>query len=177
MQSKINWRTGASLAATGLLIAVGAWAQSGPMKPSDMKFAQEAAQGGQLEVQLGQLAVQNGHSDAVKQFGQRMVDDHSKANDKLMALAAKDNLTLPTQLDAQHQAIVDRFKNMSGAAFDKAYIQDMVKDHEEDIAAFRKEARMGSNPDLKSFATTTLPTLEDHLRLARQDDTKIMSMK
>ncbi len=154
-----------------------AFAQQGSTSSADMMFAKKAAIGGMEEVQLGQLAVKNGKSDKVKQFGQRMIDDHSKANDQLKSIAGKDNITLPTQLDAKHQAMVDKMGALQGAAFDKAYMRDMVKDHEMDIADFQKEASGGMNSDLKDFAGSTLPTLQEHLRLAKEGNSSLMSMK
>lgn len=146
-----------------LACAAGAWAQSG-----DTTFANKAASGGMAEVKLGQLAADKGASDFVKQFGQRMVQDHSKANDDLKSVAAKDNITLPTDLDAKDQATYDRLSKLSGAAFDHAYLSDMMKDHKMDIALFQTEASSGKNSDLKDFATRTLPTLKQHLEMLQQ---------
>src|ERR1700722_6182672 len=103
MERNILQSFGTAVAA-GVLLAAGAFAQQ--VGSADMTFAQKAAQGGMAEVKLGQLAVQNGASDPVKQFGQKMVDDHSKAGDELKALASKENLTLPMSLDAKDQATV-----------------------------------------------------------------------
>jgi putative membrane protein len=135
---------------------------------SDVRFAKEAAIGGMEEVELGKLATQKGQNDKVKQFGQRMIDDHTKAGDQLKAIASKHNITLPAALDAKHQATVDKFSKMSGSEFDRAYMKDMVKDHQKDIAEFQKQADNGSNSDLKNFASSTLPTLQEHLRLAQE---------
>jgi putative membrane protein len=176
MQFK-SLKVGTALAAAGLFVSAGAFAQDKMVHPSDMKFAREACLGGMEEVELGKIAVQNGKSDKVKQFGQRMIDDHSKAGDELKSIAAKDNITLPTELDAKHKAVVDRFRNMNGAAFDKAYMRDMVKDHEMDVADFQKEANSGMNTDLKDWAGKTLPTLQDHLRMAKEDNSSLMSRK
>jgi len=144
---------------------------------ADRKFAHEACIGGMEEVQLGQIAVKNAKNDKVKEFGRRMIDDHTKAGDKLKEIASKNNIDLPTEVDAKGKALIDRMSRMSGAAFDKAYMRDMVKDHESDVAAFQKEADSGMNPDLKSFAGQTLPTLQDHLRMAKEDNNAVMSMK
>jgi putative membrane protein len=134
----------------------------------DSHFAREAAQGGMAEVKLGQLAQDKGSSDAVKSFGKRMVDDHSKANDKLKDVASKENMTLPTDVSAKDKATYERLSKLSGAAFDRAYAKDMVKDHQTDVAAFQKEANGGKSDSLKSFASETLPTLQDHLKEAKQ---------
>jgi len=168
---------GAALAA-GVFLSAGAFSQQS-IGTADMRFARDAATGGMEEVQLGKLAVQNASSDQVKQFGQKMVDDHSRAGDELMALASKENMTLPTQLTPKEQAMVNRLSNLKGAAFDKAYMRDMVRDHEKDIAAFQTEASSGTDPGLKDFASKTLPTLEEHLRLAKDASNSVgaMSMK
>jgi putative membrane protein len=134
----------------------------------DVHFAREAAQGGMAEVKLGQLAQEKGSSDTVKTFGKRMVDDHSKAGDKLKEVASRESITLPSDLSAKDQATYDRLSKLNGAAFDRAYARDMVKDHETDVAAFQKEANAGKNDSLKSFASETLPTLQDHLKQAKE---------
>jgi putative membrane protein len=134
----------------------------------DVHFAKEAAQGGMAEVKLGQLAQEKGSNDSVKSFGKRMVDDHSKAGDKLKEVASRESITLPNDLSAKDQATYDRLSKLNGAAFDRAYARDMVKDHETDIAAFQKEASAGKDDSLKSFASETLPTLQDHLKQAKE---------
>ena len=141
-----------TIAAAGLILAAGAFAQQGSTSSADMMFAKKAAIGGMEEVQLGQIAVKNAKSDKVKQFGQRMIDDHSKANDQLKSVAAKNNITLPTRLDAKHQAVVDRLGALQGAAFDKAYMRDIVKDHEMDIADFQKD----NNLEITGYITKSL---------------------
>src|SRR5207248_5959538 len=110
-------------------------------------------------------------SDQVKQFGQRMVTDHSKANDELKSLAEKKNITLPTDIDPQDKATHDRLSKLSGAAFDRAYMQHMLADHRKDVNEFKRESTTGKDPDVKTWASKTLPTLEDHLKLA-EDTTK-----
>jgi putative membrane protein len=135
---------------------------------SDSDFAKEAAQGGMAEVKLGQLAQEKGSSDEVKQFGKKMVDDHSQANDKLKSVASQENVNLPEGLSKKDQATYDKLSKLSGDAFDRAYARDMLKDHQDDIAAFQREARNGRDAGIKSFASETLPTLQDHLKMARE---------
>ncbi len=135
---------------------------------SDSEFAKAAAEGGMAEVKFGELAEDKASNKAVKDLGQRMVDDHTKADDNLKTAASNDHLTLPGQMNAKDQAAYARLSQLSGAAFDRAYARDMVRDHEADIAAFRHEANDGKDAALKSFAAQTLPTLEDHLKQARQ---------
>jgi putative membrane protein len=137
----------------------------------DSTFVTKAAKGGMAEVELGKLATEKGSSDQVKQFGQRMVDDHSKANDELKTIAQQKNMTLPTEIGAKEKALRDRLTKLSGAAFDRAYMQAMLADHRTDVNEFRMESRSGTDTDIKGFATKTLPTLEEHLKMA-QDTTK-----
>jgi putative membrane protein len=134
---------------------------------ADHQFVMEAARGGMAEVELGQLATQKAQSDQVKQFAQRMVQDHGKANDELKSLAQQKNITLPTELDAKHKATHDRLSKLSGAQFDRAYMQDMLQDHRKDVNDFRKESQSGKDPEVKAWAAKALPTLEEHLRIAQ----------
>ena len=134
---------------------------------ADMSFMKKAAIGGMAEVELGQLAQQKGTGAQVKEFGARMVQDHSKANDELKQLASAKGVTLPTALDSKNQKVMERLQKMSGAAFDRAYMSDMVADHKEDIADFQKESQGGKDADVKAFAAKTLPTLQDHLKMAQ----------
>jgi putative membrane protein len=137
------------------------------LNSQDRNFMMDAAMGGMLEVELGRLATQQGASDAVKQFGQRMVDDHSQANTELMSIASSKNITLPTELDARHREHVTKLQGMSGAEFDRAYARMMVSDHEKDVSEFERQSTRGMDPDLKAFASKTLPILQEHLQLAR----------
>jgi putative membrane protein len=145
---------------------------SAPAKPavktmSDKQFAREAAAGGLAEVKLGQLALDKGNSDVVKAFGQKMVDDHTKANSELQAAAAKPGIALPTGVKPADKATYDRLSKLDGAAFDRAYARDMVQDHVHDVAVFKQEANYGTDPSIKAFASATLPTLVEHLKMAR----------
>src|SRR5437764_8366223 len=134
---------------------------------SDRMFVRKAAEGGLAEVELGKLAAERASSQDVKQFGQRMVDDHSKANDQLKQLAAEKSISLPSKLSAKDAATKARLEKLSGKAFDRAYMRDMVTDHTKDVTEFRTEAKSAKDPDVKNFATQTVPTLEDHLKQAK----------
>jgi putative membrane protein len=149
-------------------------AQQHKLSKKDRSFAEEAAMGGMAEVELGKLAQQNAQSDDVKQFGSRMVQDHTNANQQLMPILSADGVTVPQQLDAAHRRTYDRLSKMQGAEFDRAYMRDMVQDHEKDVKKFRQEATHGGDPDLKSFAQNTLPVLEQHLKMA-QDTSKSLT--
>jgi putative membrane protein len=140
--------------------------QRQPASP-DQTFIKKAAVGGLAEVQLGKLAVEHAASPDVQQFGQRMVNDHEKANRELMAVVEPKGIAVPAALDRKHRQVADRLAKLRGPAFDRAYIQQMVKDHEEDVRLFRTEAQQGKDPKLKRLAANTLPTLEEHLTMAR----------
>jgi putative membrane protein len=133
---------------------------------SDKKFMEKAAKDGMAEVKLGQLAAQKASAPEVKQFGQRMVDDHSKANDQLKQIASNKGVTLPTELDKSAQKEHDKLSKLSGAEFDREYMNHMVSDHKKAISEFKNEANKAKDADLKQFASSTLPILEEHLNLA-----------
>jgi putative membrane protein len=134
----------------------------------DRAFILEAAAGGLAEVELGRLASQKAARGEVKEFGQMMVTDHTKANEQLMKIAQAKSVDAPHALKPEHKAMKDQLSKLSGEAFDRAYIQHMVKDHQEDVAHFRKESTEASDPDVKQFASATLPTLQKHLKRAQE---------
>jgi len=146
--------------------AMGEQTSMANMAAQDHNFLMDAAMGGMLEVELGRLAAQQGASDAVKQFGQRMVDDHSKANQELMSLAQSKGITLPTEIDEKHKKDMTKLSGLSGAEFDREYGKMMLSDHRKDVSEFEKQSTRGTDADLKAFATKTLPTLKEHLQMA-----------
>jgi putative membrane protein len=139
----------------------------------DRDFAAEAAQGGLMEVRLGELAQQQAKSTEVKDFGQRMVDDHGKANDKLKQIAEQKGIELPQDLPEDAQATYEELQGKSGAEFDQAYMDEMVSDHEDDVAAFEDYIENAKDPELRSFAEETLPTLKEHLEQAEQTQEQV----
>jgi putative membrane protein len=144
-------------------------AQASPtLSTSDAAFMTTAARGGMAEVELGQLAQRNGRSTAVQRFGQRMVEDHGRANQELMALAQRKQIAPPGGIGAEHQQTHDDLARLRDGAFDRAYAQAMIQDHEADLRAFQDEAQTGTDPDVKAFAARQVPILQEHLRLARQ---------
>ena len=140
-------------------------AQQQVSKP-DMEFMKKAAIGGMAEVELGKLAQQNGQSQQVKDFGSRMVQDHSQAGDQLKSIAQQKGVQLPDQLDGEHRAMRDRLAKLQGDQFDRAYMRLMTSDHDKDVKEFRKEAQTSKDADLKRFARDTLNTIEQHDQLA-----------
>jgi putative membrane protein len=130
----------------------------------DATFYKKAAEGGIAEVEMGKLARDKSSNASVKEFGAMMVTDHSAANKKLKALAAKKNIKLPTSPSVGQLASKTKLEALSGDTFDESYIKGMVEDHQEDIKEFQTEASSGQDPDAKAYAAATLPTLKTHLR-------------
>lgn len=138
------------------------------LSSNDRKFMMEAAMGGMAEVEAGRLAAEKATSDALKQYGQKMVDDHTMAGDELKALAASKGVMLPTALDAKHMAMMAKMQAASGADFDHMYLKEMgVKAHEKMEKLFMGESMKGKDADTKAFAAKTLPTVKMHLQMAR----------
>jgi putative membrane protein len=135
---------------------------------SDADFAREASAGGLAEVNLGRIGVQRAVNPEVRRFAQRMVDDHSKANQELINLANRKGFTLARTMDQEHQQLADRLMKMSGEEFDRTFMKHMLKDHKDAVALFEAKSQNARDPDLKQFATMTLPTLREHLRMAQQ---------
>jgi putative membrane protein len=155
-----------SITLGALAIGFAATQAMAQMSPADKTFATKAASGGMAEVQVGRLAAQNAGSPAVREFGQKMATDHTQANQALQEIARQQQLTLPTAPASADQATEERLRAMKGNAFDTAYMKDMVQDHRQDVADFRKEAESGTDPALKAFAQKYLPALEQHLKMA-----------
>lgn len=139
----------------------------GSLTQQDQKFAMNAAEGSLMEIQAGQLAVKNASSQAVKDFGQRMVTDHTKASQQLTQVASQKGMTLPKELSADHRQHRDQLSKATGAQFDRLYMSHMVKAHEKDVKEFEKQAQKGDDAALRAFAEQNLPILRQHLELAR----------
>jgi len=163
--------------ALGIPVRFALSADTGKLSSGDASFIKDAAQGGMLEVELGKLAQDKAASGKVKEFGERMEQDHSKANDELKKLAADKGVQLSTALDSKHKSKIDKLAKLSGADFDKRYISDMVSDHKTTINAFQKEADKGKDADVKQFASKTLPTIKEHLQLAESTDKEVKESK
>jgi len=143
------------------------------LDPADKDFVMKAAQGGMAEVMLGQMASTKGTSPDVKNFGNRMVSDHGKANDELKQLAQNKGMALPADVDKESKEMSDKLSKLTGKDFDKAYISGMVDDHEKDVKEFEKASKDAKDPDLKAWAAKTLPTLQDHLKMAKDTKAKV----
>lgn len=143
------------------------------LSKDDQDFAMKAAQGNMAEVSGGTMASTKGTSADVKNFGNRMVNDHGKALDELKQLAQTKGITLPTDVSDEQKAEADKLSKLSGKDFDKAYADGMVKDHEKDVAEFDKASKTAQDPDLKAWAAKVLPIIQDHLKMAKDMKSKV----
>ena len=137
-------------------------AVSSATKSSPESFMKDAAQGGMAEVKMGELASKNAKDPEVKKFGQMMVTDHGAAGKDLEALAKKKNFTLPTDIGS-HQSTYDKLSKLTGADFDKEYVNEMVSDHEKDLKEFQSQAANSSDADVKAFAAKVVPVIQKHV--------------
>jgi putative membrane protein len=147
------------------------------LSSSDRNFLVKAAEGGMAEVELGQLAAQRASDPQVKQFAQRMVTDHSKANSELKQIAASKQVELPTELPASVRRERDKLAKLTGAEFDKEYMSHMTSDHKKDTSLFRSTAKSAKDSEVRQFASTKLPTLEEHLQMAQSIDKSMKDHK
>jgi putative membrane protein len=139
---------------------------------NDADFVVDAADGGMLEVRLAELAMKTSTSNEVKNYAKMILTDHSKTNTELKTIAEKKNITLPIDISEDNQKTYDDLANKTGEDFDKAYCKVMVDDHKEDIKEFKKQAEDGSDPELKSWASEKVATLEHHLVTAEEMEKK-----
>ena len=142
--------------------------------PTDAKgFMTRAAQSGMAEVEISQMAATKAQNAEVKQYAQRMVNDHTKANNELKQLAQKEGITLPTEIDAEHRQIRERLSQLSGAEFDREFMNRQVEHHQRDVNLFQNQADNGDDAEVKAFAAKTLPTLKQHLEAAQNINGKL----
>jgi putative membrane protein len=153
-------------AVAGFSVTAGA-AEKG-ISSKDKEFITKAASGGMMEVQLGKLAQQKASSKEVKDFGSKMEKEHGKANDELKNIVEQKKLTMPKEMQRKHKSTVQKLEKLSGAEFDKKYMEEMVKDHKLDIKEFKEGSGKVKDPELKAWIDKTLPTLEEHLQMAKQ---------
>lgn len=130
-------------------------------------FASQAAIIGKAEIELGQIALKNTQDAGVRKYAERMVKDHSAADKKLKAIAAKESLQLPQSLDAEHESLKTKLQSLKGEDFDRAYVKAMANGHDKAVALFESASQQTQMPgELKQFAASTLPTLEEHKEMA-----------
>jgi len=172
---KRRFITGAAALTTSMLLSIGSVGAADKAKSDhpDWEFFKDAAQGGMAEVTLGQMATNRAENEAVKSFAERMVIDHGKAIQELKDLAVTESVTLPTEMSKDAKALQKKLSGLSGAEFDKAYMEEMLKDHKKDITAFKEQAEQGKDREVKNWAEKTLPTLQEHYILAQTTSSKI----
>jgi len=167
-------RTGLVLTSIMLLGVSLSRAQQAPHAPpapgnaSDRQFVMDAAMIGMAEVEFGKLASKRAEAPAVQAFARQLAIDHAGANDELKLIAAMSNVPWPVVLDGKHQATLDALSLLSGAAFDRAFMKEMVDGHQNAAAVFRGEIENGSDPAVRKWAEKTLPTIEEHLKMAQE---------
>jgi putative membrane protein len=165
----IRMRRLASLSASVILLAAtsAAVAQTGA-SDDDKHFVDAALKGGMAEVELGKLAAQKGASADVKEFGQKMVEDHTKMGDKMKVVAGEIGVKPPDMTTPSDMALKAKLEVLSGKSFDDAYIKAMVKDHEDDLNDFKKEAETGTSPTVKRAAHSGGMVISHHLEMIRK---------
>lgn len=153
-----------------LFVALATLALAACGAPSTADFVQKAAMSDMYEVEAGKIAGAKGQSDAVKQFGQHMVDAHSKTTEELKGIVEAENLKveLPSALDSAHQKLIDDLNAAQGPDFDKVYAKQQVDGHQDAVKLFKRYSEKGDNKALKDFAAKTLPTIEQHLADAKK---------
>jgi putative membrane protein len=172
--------TRTAVLALGVALGAAAYAQTSPPSASpaapaaketlnreDKTFVKEAAIGGMAEVELSKLAQKSANAD-VKKFADRMVQDHTAANQQLTTIATGLGIEMPKALDPEHERLRENVQTLHGKAFDEQYMQGMVEDHNKAVMLFQHEERSGSSAQLKQFAQKTLPTLQEHQKLAQE---------
>jgi putative membrane protein len=161
--------------ALAMALAVSAQARNNNVDSASKKFLTTAIQGDLAEIEVGKLAQQNGQSEDVKSFGQQLVKDHSEHNEKAQALAKRLGIDPPTAPSFAQKATYLKLKMLSGATFDRSFASAMVKDHRTDIKDYQKQS--GKNDPTGPFAKETLPTLEQHLKMAQSVQQKVQNEK
>jgi putative membrane protein len=142
-------------------------AQAGQLAEADQTFVKKAAQGSIAEIDLGELAKERAQSDEVKQFAERMIQDHGKANEQLEEIAKNKGATLPTEAGEEHSKVRAELADLKGEEFDQKYMAAMAEDHQKAVDLFQSQAEQGKDAELKSFAEQTLPTIKEHLTMAQ----------
>jgi putative membrane protein len=137
-------------------------APQGKLSSVDQSFVQNAALVNQEQIKLGQLAVKKGTSSQVRDFGQKLIDDHSKVGDQLKQIATREGISLPTELGPEQTNTISRLSGLSGKAFDSAFMDEIKTGHQQAMSLFQNEAKNGTDPQLRDFAQSTLPALHQH---------------
>jgi putative membrane protein len=166
---------GLALAGLALLAApiVAAAQTTGALSDEDARFVNKAAADGLAEIDIARIAQQRAASDAVRQYAARLAQDHSTANEELRAIVQRKGHAMPHDVDHAHAGLRDRLMNLGGQEFDRMYMNEMVRDHQQAVSEFERHARTGTDPDIKAFAAKNVPVLQEHLRAAQDITTRL----
>jgi putative membrane protein len=156
-----------ALAQTSTTTTTDTAAQAGQLAEADQTFVEKVAQDNIAEVDLGELAKERAQSEEVKQFAQRMIDDHGKANEQLEEIAKNKGAVIPTEAGEEHSKVRAELADLEGEEFDQKYMAAMAEDHQKAVDLFQKQAEEGQDAELKSFAEQTLPIIKEHLTMAQ----------
>jgi putative membrane protein len=146
---------------------------SSSLSRADQNFVNQAAQANLAAIKVAELGVKKGSTADIRNFAQTMRDDHKKLGDKLQSIATRENFPLPAESNAEQRATYDRLSALSGPTFDRAFLDAMNTDHQQAISLFQSEAQTGTNPQLKSFAQSTLPSLLHHEQMVNRKVNKM----
>jgi putative membrane protein len=143
------------------------------LNDKDKDFVNSATRGGTAEVELAQDAVSHATNADVKAFAQKLVDDHTKANQELTQFASSRAVMITGEMEAKMKQAKERLLKLTGKSFDQAFVKQMVDDHTATIKMFEEESAAATDPELKSWVDKTLPTLREHLKTAQDLQTKL----
>jgi putative membrane protein len=141
---------------------------AGQASQQDKMFVSKALAGGMAEVQLGQLTLQKSSNEQVKQFAQRMIDDHTKLGEQMKPVAEQVGVSVPTKISKKDKTTIAKLGTLSGAAYDQAYIKDMLQDHKQDLNEFQMEASSGQDQTVKDAASQGSQLIAQHLQMIQQ---------
>ena len=157
-----NWSTTASLAAIALCFVIPSTRALAALSDGDREFVENAAESGYAEVATGKAAAKS-DNQAIRDFGNQMVDEHSKMNEELASIAKQKGLTPPTTADLASKAKNALMNVLPGKTFDKQYVSSQLNDHQETLQLMQNEAQSGQDPDLKAFAQKSVPMIQKHI--------------
>jgi putative membrane protein len=152
-----------------LSLAFAVSARAATLSPGDQKWVQDAATANLSEIKVSKLALERGTSKQVKELAQQMITDHTKAGDQLRQISQQQGFTLPTEPTAKQKADYDQLAKLNGAAFDEAFLKQMKADHDTAVSLFQRGSTEIQDPQLRQFATKTLPTLQHHQQMVQHD--------
>jgi putative membrane protein len=147
------------------------------LSATDRTFISQAAYGSFGEIALGEIATERASSPAVREFGQMMVQEHTRMNEELAAIASQKGVTPPTAPDPGRQAVGAQLSQLQGSAFDRQYIQQQLADHETTLTLFEGEVESGRDPQLRAFAQKYAPVVQEHIAMLRRLEAQVVASR